>query len=420
MEEYGSMSDMPNGEFNDEIDEDLEKDLDLMEKGYKTGVISGFFIATAVFIILILAFNYKLSKDRDFLQAKNIENSDEITKKVGLLEAYIDKYYMEDVDEETLIDGMYYGLVASVGDIYTTYYTKEDYQSLLEANSGKYCGIGVVIQQSSTGSDIIVKQVYNDSPADEVGILEGDIIYSVNGETIEGMSSSDLVELIVGKEDTKFKMAVKRGEEIKEFELVRRQIKKDIVTHSMKENNIGYIKIEEFGEETASDVKGAIEKLKSEGMEGLVIDLRDNPGGMLSSVKEVAGMFLEEDKLFLYSETKEGDREDFYTVGKTILPDMPISVLINENSASASEALSGAIKAYERGKIVGTTSFGKGIMQSIFPLKDGSAIKITVGKYYLPDGSNIHEIGIKPDYEVEDDKETEVDEQLEKAMEILN
>lgn len=408
-----------NEELNDEIDRKFEKDLNMMEKGYKKGIVSGFFIATAVFIILILAFNYKLSKDGEFVQVKNIENADEITKKIGLLEAYLDKYYMEDVDEETLINGIYYGLVASVGDIYTNYYTEEDYKSLLESNSGEYCGIGVVIQQSTTGSDIIVKQVYSDSPANEAGILVGDIIYSVNGESVEGMKSNDLVSLIVGKEDTKFRMAVKRDEEIKEFELVRRQIEKDIVTYSMKENNIGYIKIEEFDEVTASQVKEAIETLKSEGMEGLVIDLRDNPGGMLSSVKEVAGMFLEKDKLFLYSETKEGDREDFYTVGKTILPDMPISVLINENSASASEALSGAIKAYERGKIVGTTSFGKGIMQSIFPLKDGSAIKITVGKYYLPDGSNIHKKGITPDYEVKDDKETETDEQLEKAMEIL-
>lgn len=413
------MNDKYNEEINDEFDSKFEKELEMMEKNYKKGVISGFFIATAVFVILVMTFNYKLSKDRDFVEAKNIEDSDKITKKLGLLEAYIDKYYMEDVDEEKLINGIYYGFVASLGDIYTTYYTKEDYKSLLETNSGEYCGIGVVIQQSNLSSDIIVKQVYSNSPANEVGILVGDIIYSVNGELIEGMSSNDLVSLIVGKKDTKFKMSVKRGEEIKEFELVRRQIEKDIVTYSMKDENIGYIKIEEFDEVTASQVKEAIEKLKSDGMKGLVIDLRDNPGGMLTSVKEVAGMFLEEDKLFLYSETKEGERDDFYTVGTPILKDMPISVLINENSASASEALSGAIKAYDRGNIVGTKSFGKGIMQSIFPLQDGSAIKITVGKYYLPDGSNIHKIGITPDYEVKDDIETEIDEQLEKAMEIL-
>ena len=408
------MNNSLNGESED------ENTLKLEEKSYRSGLIAGFFIATAVFIVLVLLFNYKLSKQQNLVEAKNIEDADEITYKIGLLEAYLDKYYMEDIDEETLIDGMYYGLVASVGDIYTTYYTKEDYQSLLESNSGEYCGIGVVIQQASTGGDIVIKQVYSNSPASEVGILEGDIIYSVNDESIEGMSSNDLVSLIVGKEDTKFTMEVKRGEEVKEFELVRRQIEKDIVTFSMKENNTGYIKIEEFDEVTASQVKEAINTLKNQGMESLVIDLRDNPGGMLSSVKEVAGMFLEEDKLFLYSETKDGEREEYYTVGTPILSDMPICVLINENSASASEAFSGAIKAYERGKIVGTTSFGKGIMQSIFPLKDGTAIKITVGKYYLPDGSNIHETGITPDYEIKDDVNTEVDEQLEKAIEVLN
>lgn len=404
--------------LNDDYENvDVQK---IEEKNYRNGLIAGFLIATAVFFILVMAFNYKLSKsETQSVVAKDIENIEDISYKIGLIEAYLDKYYMEEVDAEELEEGMYYGLVASLGDIYTTYYTAEQYESVLESNSGEYCGIGVVIRQDSTTGAIIVQQVYSKSPANEAGIQEGDIIYSVNGESIEGITSDELVTMIVGKEDSKFNMAVKRDGEIIEFELVRRQIEKDIVTYRMEKDNTGYIKIEEFDEVTASQVKSAIVDLQSRGMEKLVIDLRDNPGGMLTSVKEVAGMFLPEDKLFLYSETKEGEREDFYTSGTPILEDMPMCVLINENSASAAEAFSGAMKCYERAEIVGTTSFGKGIMQSIFKLKDGSALKITVGKYYLPDGSNIHKTGITPDYEVEDDDTTETDEQLDKALEIL-
>lgn len=404
--------------LNDDYENvDVQK---IEEKNYRNGLIAGFLIATAVFFILVMAFNYKLSKSgTQSVVAKDIENIEDISYKIGLIEAYLDKYYMEEVDAEELEEGMYYGLVASLGDIYTTYYTAEQYESVLESNSGEYCGIGVVIRQDSTTGAIIVQQVYSKSPANEAGIQEGDIIYSVNGESIEGITSDELVTMIVGKEDSKFNMAVKRDGEIIEFELVRRQIEKDIVTYRMKKDNTGYIKIEEFDEVTASQVKSAIVDLQSQGMEKLVIDLRDNPGGMLTSVKEVAGMFLPEDKLFLYSETKEGEREDFYTSGTPILEDMPMCVLINENSASAAEAFSGAMKCYERAEIVGTTSFGKGIMQSIFKLKDGSALKITVGKYYLPDGSNIHKTGITPDYEVENDDTTETDEQLDKALEIL-
>lgn len=326
---------------------------------------------------------------------------------------------MEDVDKDELEEGMYYGMVESLGDTYTTYYTKEQYESVLESNSGEYCGIGVVIRQT-TSNEIVVNQVYSKSPASEAGIQVNDIIYSVNGESVEGFTSDELVAMIVGKEDSKFKMEVKRDGEIIEFELVRRQIEKDIVTYRMENDNTGYIKIEEFDEVTASQVSEAIKDLQSQGMESIIIDLRDNPGGMLSSVKDIASMFLPEGKLFLYSETKDGEREEYYTEGEPILKDMPMCVLINENSASASEAFSGAMKSYDRAKIVGDVSFGKGIMQSLFKLYDGSALKITIGKYYLPDGSNIHKIGITPDVEVEDDVNTEVDEQLSKAIEILN
>lgn len=407
--------------MDNQIKEEYEDLKNLEEKNYKKGLIAGFLIATAVFLILVLAFNYNMRKNgRKLIVANNVENMDDISYKIGLIEAYLDEYYMEEVDYDVLEQGIYHGLVDSLGDIYTTYYTPEQYEKVKESSSGEYCGIGVVIRKQKNDSDIVVQQVYRNSPANEAGIKEGDIIYSINGEIIGDITTDELVSLIVGEEDSKFKMGVKRDGEILEFELVRKQIEKDIVTYEMKDNNIGYIKIDEFDEVTASQVKEGIKELQSKGMQKLVIDLRNNPGGMLTSVQEVASMFLPDDKLFLYSETKDGDRTDYYTEGEPLLPDMPVSVLINEESASASEAFSGAMKAYDRAKLVGTTSFGKGIMQSIFAFNDGSALKITVGKYYLPDGSNIHETGITPDVEIEDDISTEADEQLDKAIEILN
>lgn len=390
------------------------------KNGYYNGMITGFLIASAVFLFFAVIFNYQIKKFGDISsKAGNVENIDEVSEKIKYIQRFLEKYYYEDIDTEQLAEGLYYGMVASVGDVYTSYYTAEEYETLQKSNNGEYCGIGVVVRQDAETGKIAVNEVYSKSPAMEAGIEVGDVITSVNGESIDGMSTSDLVSMIGGKEDTKFSMTVDRNGKELEFDLTRRKIEVDTVLYEMKEDNIGYVRIKEFDSVTASQVESAIKDLKSQGMESIIIDLRDNPGGMLTSVREIASMFLPEDKLFLYSETKDGEKEEYYTNETPILPDMPMCILVNGESASASEALSGAMQCYDRAEIVGTTTFGKGIMQSVFPLKDGSALKITIGKYYLPDGSNIHKIGITPDYEVENDESGETDPQLDKAMELL-
>lgn len=392
------------------------------DNAYKSGLITGLLMGIAIFLLLLVGVNI-LTKYVDGKQSEDkmsLEDIDSVSEKIKRIESYLEKYYMEDINEETLIDGLYYGMTASLGDPYTGYYNAEEYKKMTESSDGEYCGIGVIVRQESNNGDIYVSRVYTNSPAMEAGIKEGDVIYSVNNTMVEGISSEELVSLIVGRENTEFTMSVKRDGEVLDFNLVRRNITVDTVSYEMKHNNIGYIKIEEFDGVTTDQVKDAIEDLQKQGMTGIIIDLRDNPGGRLDTLRDIAGMFLPKDELVIYSETKEGKKTEYFTDENPILPDIPMVILVNEESASAAEAFSGAMQCYERAKIVGTTTFGKGIMQSIFPLGDGSALKITIGKYYLPDGNNIHKTGITPDYEVEESEDGETDPQLDKAMELLN
>lgn len=392
------------------------------DNAYKSGLITGLLMGMAIFLLLLVGANIvtKYVDNKQNEDGQTLENIDSVSEKIKRIESYLDKYYMEDIDEETLVDGLYYGMTASLGDPYTGYYNEEEYTKMTESSDGEYCGIGVIVRQDSESGDIYVSRVYTNSPAMEAGVKEGDVIYSVNDTMLEGMSSDELVSLIVGKENTEFTMSVKRDGEILDFNLVRRNITVDTVSYEMKANNTGYIKIEEFDGVTTEQVRNAIDDLQSRGMTGIIIDLRDNPGGRLDTLKDIASMFLPKNELVIYSETKDGKKTEYYTENEAILPDMPMVILVNEESASAAEAFSGAMQCYDRAEIVGTTTFGKGIMQSIFPLGDGTALKITIGKYYLPDGNNIHKKGITPDYEVEDSEDGMSDPQLDKALELLN
>lgn len=395
------------------------------KRSYKNGLLTGFLMGMGVFLLLLIGNGIvsNILGDKTDSVSLSEEDLDSVNQKIKRIETYLDKYYMEDIDEEALVDGLYYGMTASLGDPYTGYYNQEEYEKLEQSSNGEYCGIGVVVRQDTETNEIYVDRVYSNSPAMEAGIEEGDVIYSVDGELVEGLTMEELTALVLGEKNTTFEMSVMREDECLDFELTRREITVDTVSYEMKEDKIGYIKIEEFDGVTAEQVEDAINDLNEQGMESIIIDLRDNPGGRLDALKHIAGMFLEEDKLLIYSKTKDGTRTDYYTEKEDIKLDIPMVVLVNEESASAAEAFSGAMQCYERAEIVGTTTFGKGIMQSIFPLEDGSALKITIGKYYLPNDENIHKIGITPDYEVEnpeDSDENSEDLQLEKAMDLLS
>ncbi len=350
-----------------------------------------------------------------------------ILNKINKLEALIDQYYMEDVEDEDLAEGIYKGLLKSLNDPYSCYYTADEYKALMESSSGIYCGIGANVSQNIKTGIITIVKPFLTGPAHEAGILPGDILYKVGGEEVTGLDLTEVVSRIKGEEGTKAELTVIRegvADPI-DYSITRRIIEVPTIEYEMLPDKIGYIAVSEFDEVTADQFIDAVKDLDSQGQRGLIIDIRNNPGGLLNTVVTMLDRMLPKG-LIVYTEDKYGKKEEEFSDDKEKF-NKPLAVLINENSASASEIFAGAIQDYKLGTIVGTTSFGKGIVQSIIPLTDGTAIKVTVSKYYTPNGKNIHGIGIKPDVEVElkDELRQKVivskkeDNQLQKAIEIL-
>ena len=350
--------------------------------------------------------------------------NDETMAKLQLLEQTIDEYYIdsENVSTKTLTDGMYEGMLDSLGDVYSVYYTEEELTALMEDTNGIYYGIGAYISTDDTTGLPVIAGVMDGSPAQEAGLKEGDVCYKVDGKLTESMTLEEFIRNVKGEEHTKVLLTIVReGEsDYLEIEVERRQIQTPTVKYEMKEGNIGYIQITEFDTVTSDQFTEALVTLKEQGMKGLVIDLRSNPGGNLDTVCEIASQLLPKGTI-VYTVDKDGNRVDYNCDGKNEF-DMPMVVLVNGYSASASEILAGAIKDYEMGTLVGTTTYGKGIVQRIIPFSDGTAVKLTVSKYYTPNGINIHGTGIDPDVEIEYDPEAAengVDNQLDKALEIV-
>lgn len=350
--------------------------------------------------------------------------NDETMAKLQLLEQTIDEYYIdsENVSTKTLTDGMYEGMLDSLGDVYSVYYTEEELTALMEDTNGIYYGIGAYISTDDTTGLPVIAGVMDGSPAQEAGLKEGDVCYKVDGKLTESMTLEEFIRNVKGEEHTKVLLTIVReGEsDYLEIEVERRQIQTPTVKYEMKEGNIGYIQITEFDTVTSDQFTEALVTLKEQGMKGLVIDLRSNPGGNLDTVCEIASQLLPKGTI-VYTVDKDGNRVDYNCDGKNEF-DMPMVVLVNGYSASASEILAGAIKDYEMGTLVGTTTYGKGIVQRIIPFSDGTAVKLTVSKYYTPNGINIHGTGIDPDVEIEYDPEAAengVDNQLDKALEII-
>ncbi len=377
---------------------------------------------------------------------------DRVSSKMEYIQDIIEEYFLYEEDMEDIEDGIYTGLMYGLNDPYAAYYNEEDFKAFQEDTSGEYCGIGAMVQQNiSTGITTIVR-VFKDAPAFEAGMLPGDILYKVEGEPITGKDLDLLVnEDIRGEEGTFVNVTVLRGDAAEEVELriERRRVEVPTVEHQMLENQVGYIYVLQFDTVTSSQFIAAIEDLESQGMKKLVIDMRDNPGGVLDTAVEMMAYVLPEDKLdglLIYTEDKDGKGDRYYCEGGMIRAqndygyreaaypkpdghelDLPIAVLVNGNSASASELFTGALQDYGAAVVVGTQTFGKGIVQNLIPLGDGTAIKLTTSRYYIPSGVCIHEIGVTPDVVVElaDELKTksvvELDEdnQLAAALEAL-
>ena len=321
-------------------------------------------------------------------------------QKLNYLEELIDEEYLDEKDESSLREGLYAGLLAGLKDPYSTYYTAEQYKELNTSNEGSYVGIGAVLQKDDAGGAKII-QLYEGGPGEQVGLKKGDVIKAVDGTDVTDKETSDIASMVRDSEKDSVMLTIQRENEEKtrDVKVEIRDVEIQTVSHEMLSGDTGYIRISEFSEVTSDQYKKAFADLKEQGMKKLVVDLRDNPGGLLTAVCGVLRQILPEG-LIVYTEDKNGKREEETCDGKNKL-DMPLAVLVNGNSASASEIFAGAVKDYGIGTIVGTTTYGKGVVQTIHSLTDGSAVKITIAKYFTPKGNDINKKGINPDVEAE-------------------
>ncbi len=330
----------------------------------------------------------------------------------------LDVNYYEDIDEQALYEAAFRGVVDSVGDPYTTYFTEEEYSSFMESMEGVYSGIGVVISYGETEKEVVVVAPFEGSPGDVAGIKPGDQIIRVDGNDIEGWALDQLVERIKGEKNTEVVLTILRNGEVIDIPVIRDDVEIPTVEYTMLEDNIGYVSVRSFDIVTEEQFREAIETLNTEGQEGMIIDLRFNPGGYLHIAYNMLDMLMEEDLLVVYTEDKNENRSELITETKEAF-NKPLVLLVNGASASASEVMSGALQDHELGTVVGETTFGKGLVQQTIELDDNSAIKVTVSRYYTPDGAYIQDVGIEPDVYIEEDYENDVDDQLEKAVEVI-
>lgn len=321
-------------------------------------------------------------------------------QKLNYLEELIDEEYLDEKDESSLREGLYAGLLAGLKDPYSTYYTAEQYKELNTSNEGSYVGIGAVLQKDDAGGAKII-QLYEGGPGEQAGLKKGDVIKAVDGADVTDKETSDIASMVRDSEKASVTLTIQRENEEKtrDVKVEIRDVEIQTVSHEMLSGDTGYVRISEFSEVTSDQYKKAFADLKDQGMKKLVVDLRDNPGGLLTAVCGVLRQILPEG-LIVYTEDKNGKREEETCDGKNKL-DMPLAVLVNGNSASASEIFAGAVKDYGIGTIVGTTTYGKGVVQTIHSLTDGSAVKITIAKYFTPKGNDINKKGINPDVEAE-------------------
>lgn len=348
------------------------------------------------------------------------------TQKIKYLENMIDEEYLGEISTDKLEEGVYAGLIYGLGDVYSRYYTKDEYEQESVTTEGSYVGIGVAMQKYTAGGVQIV-ECYKGSTAEEAGVKVDDVITAINGEDITDTELQDVVSMIKDNEDKDVVLTVQRkGEDTQEITVKVSNVELPSVFGEMLDENTGYIQITEFKGVTVEQYEEVFADLKEQGMERLVVDLRDNPGGLLNVVCDILRDILPEG-LIVYTEDKNGNRSEETCDGKNPL-DMPLAVLVNGNSASASEIFAGAVKDYGLGTIVGTTTYGKGVVQSIRQLSDGSAVKLTIANYYTPKGNSINKTGIRPDVEVELSPELlnqeevthEEDNQLQAALNSLN
>ena len=335
----------------------------------------------------------------------------QMSEKASIIASMLEKNYIEDFDDTELSEKMYAAMTDAMDDPYTCYLTKEQMAAFTDDSSGRMSGIGVVIAEED--GHCVIKEVLEDSPAEKAGIKTGDIITEIDGTDVSGMPITEISAMTKGVENTNVNISVMRGTKRLDFNVERKSIELKYVTGKC-DGNIGYIKITEFSQVAAEQFKTMLADLEKQNIKGLIIDLRNNPGGIIDVVAEIADTILPEG-LITYTVDKYGNRRDILSAEGEL--DMPVAVLVNGGSASASELLAGALQDRKKGIIIGTQTFGKGIVQGLYSLSDGSGLKITIQKYYTPNGVCINGIGVTPDYVIENDGNEDL--QYNKAMELL-
>lgn len=353
-------------------------------------------------------------------------NDNQLTKSIKYIKTILDKYYLNDIDEDKAVEGALEGYVSALGDPYTEYIPKDEMEDYKNNLMGNYVGVGIYMAQNTKDNTIVVLSPIKYSPAEEAGIQPGDIIKKINGVEYTGEDMTAAANSIKGEEGSTVTLEIQRGQEIKTFEITRKKITTNPVVSEKLDNNIGYLEVTSFDEDTSENFKAKYEELKSQGITSLIIDLRNNGGGLVEQALQIADYIVPKGKDLLVTVDKDKN-EKVEKSEEDVLIDMPIVVLVNENSASSSEILAGALKDLNEATIVGTTTYGKGVIQQLLTLRSGAGLKVTIEEYYTPNRTKINGVGIEPNEKVELPEtvsnhflvQRDEDTQLQKAIEIL-
>lgn len=392
---------------------------------YKTIMLIIITVLITALVTTIVIYNFVIKSGKIAIKSEDNSSLSGLEATLASFRSVLEEKYMGEIDDEALIEGAIKGYVSALGDPYTTYYTKEEMDELMEETTGNYVGIGIYMTLDIDNNAIYVVKPMEDSPAEEAGIQAGDLITKVDGKEYSGEELDQASNAIKGEEGTTVKLEILRDGETQELEVERRKI---VVSHIVEKkfDNVGYLLIEDFDGGCAKEFEEKYKELESQGIDRLIIDLRNNGGGVVDEAVSIADMLLDKDDTILITKDKKGNEEITKSEHNPTIT-MPVVVLTNGYSASASEILVGALQDNERATIVGTKTYGKGVIQEVDRLNDGSGLKITIEEYYTPNKNEINKVGIEPDEEIDLSNEVkeqgtytdEEDNQLQKAIEII-